>query len=76
MDEGTFQGEIQVLQFFGGAQVTRSEVKVSVGGADNLEDTMHQAILKFPESNWQTILHTFPEFASSNTDIFIEFLTD
>ena len=30
----------------------------------------HQTILTFSESYWQTILHTFPEFISSNTDIF------
>ena len=28
----------------------------------------HQAILTFSESYWQTILHTFPELTSNNTD--------
>ena len=32
----------------------------------------HQAILTFSESYWQTILHTFPELTSNNTDIFRE----
>ena len=30
----------------------------------------HQAILTFSESYCQTILHTFPELTSNNTDIF------
>ena len=34
----------------------------------------HQTILTFSESYWQTILDTFPEFISSNTDNFREFL--
>ena len=34
----------------------------------------HQAILTFSESSWQIILHTFPEFIPSNSNIFREFL--
>ena len=34
----------------------------------------HQTILTFSESYWETILHIFPEFISSNSDIFREFL--
>ena len=34
----------------------------------------HEAILTFSKSYLQTILHTFPEFISNNTDIFREFL--
>ena len=41
---------------------------------DTTHFSRHQAILKFSESYWQIILHTFQEFISSNTDIFKEFL--
>ena len=34
----------------------------------------YQTILTFSESYWQTILHTFSELISSNTDIFRELL--
>ena len=39
-----------------------------------LFQSLHQTILSFSEIYWQTILHTFPEFISSNPDIFREFL--
>ena len=41
-----------------------------------MDDSMHQAILTFSESHSEAILHTFPEFISSNTDIFIEFFAN
>ena len=34
----------------------------------------NQAILTYSESYWQTILHTFPELTSNNTDIFRKLL--
>ena len=34
----------------------------------------YQTILTFSESYWETILHTFPKFISSNTDNFRELL--
>ena len=36
----------------------------------------HQAILKFLESYWQTILYIFPELTSNNTDIFRELMAN
>ena len=63
MDEGTFQGESQVLEFFlgrggggggggGGGNVGGGEKGVRSifqGGAGTLEDTMYQAIVTFSE---------------------------
>ena len=45
--------------------------------ANNTKNTFPELtseILTFSESYWQTILHTFPEFIPSNTDVFREFL--
>ena len=39
-----------------------------------LFQSLHQTILTFSESYWQTILHTFPELIPSYTDIFGDFL--
>ena len=41
-----------------------------------MDDSLYLAILIFSESHWEKILHTFPEYISSSTDIFIEFFAN